>query len=165
MKLNGTIKKKQGSTSAFTLAEVVVAVLLLGVLTAGLLSAFSSGLSVVQSAREDQRATQLLMQKTETLRLLTWSLGTNATYAPTNFTDYYDPAGTNTHTAGATYAGYYSVTPAPTNLPAAYRPNVRLITVTVYWTNYPAHKRVPIVHCRQMQTQVARYGMQNYIYK
>jgi hypothetical protein len=102
------------------------------------------------------------MQKTETLRLLNWSQGTNTTLAPTNFTDYYDPTGGS---VGTTYAGSYSVGPVSSNLPAAYSADMRLITVTVYWTNYPPHRRPAIVHSRQMQTQVAHWGMQNYIYQ
>ena len=39
---------------------------------------------------------------------------------------------------------------------------MRTITVTVYWTNYNGAK--PIVHQREMQTRVARNGMQNYIW-
>jgi len=163
MKLNGTVKTRPRGTGAFTLAEAVITVLLMSILIAGLLSAFASGLGTVQAARENLRATQILTQKTETIRLLTWSQGTNSGFAPTNFTDWYDPTGTSSH--GTTYSGFYSITPAPANLPTAYNSNMRLVTVTVYWTNYPAHGKQPIVQCRQMQTQVARYGMQNYIYQ
>jgi len=41
---------------------------------------------------------------------------------------------------------------------------MRTATVTIYWTNYPAGTNTPIVHSRQFQTYVARYGMQNYIF-
>ena len=52
--------------------------------------------------------------------------------------------------------------PAGGDLPEAYRTNMRTITVTVYWTNYNGAKA--IVHRREMQTRVARNGMQNYIW-
>ena len=49
---------------------------------------------------------------------------------------------------------------------ADYSNNMRTITVTIYWTNYPRGlTNTPIVRTRQMQTLVARYGMQNYVYK
>ena len=165
MKLNCRAQNKDGRQSAFTLVEAMVAVLVLGVLGAGLAAAFSSGLSVMDAERDNLRATQIMMQKMETIRLLTWSEGTNSTYAPTNFTDYYDPTGTNSNSSGAVYSGNYSVASAPTNIPGDYSSSMRLVTVTVYWTNYPAHGRPPIVQSRQMQSLVARYGMQNYIYK
>ena len=165
MKLNCRAQNKDGRQSAFTLMEAMVAVFVLGVLGAGLAAAFSSGLSVMDAERDNLRATQIMMQKMETIRLLTWSQGTNSNFAPTNFTDYYDPTGTNNNSSGAVYAGNYSVGPAPTNIPSAYRSNMRLVTVTVYWTNYPAHGRPPIVQSRQMQSCVARYGMQNYVYR
>ena len=161
MKLNGTVERRQGR-SGFTLAEVMVTVFLLGILTAGLMGAFSASLGVVQSARENLRATQILMQKTEAVRLLTWGQGTNTSLAPTSFTDYYDPTGGS---LGATYAGTYSITSPLTNMPVAYSSNLRLITVTVYWTNYTHYGRTAIVHSRQMQTQVAHYGMQSYVFK
>jgi type II secretory pathway pseudopilin PulG len=165
MKLNATVQRNQRGRSAFTLVEAMVSVLIMSVLTAGIAGAFSSGIGVVETERENLRATQILMQKTEAIRLMTWNQGTNTTLAPTTFTDWYDPTGTNTQSAGATYTGNFSVVAAPTNVPGAYRSSMRLVTATVYWTNYPPHGRPPIVHSRQMQTQVARYGMQNYIYK
>jgi hypothetical protein len=44
----------------------------------------------------------------------------------------------------------------------SYKPNMRLVTVTVSWTNYNTPR--PQSHTRQMQTEVARYGMQNYVW-
>src|SRR6266404_3517829 len=55
--------------SAFSLVEVVVGAALLAMLSISLLAAFSAGLGIVRAGRENMRATQILMQKTETLRL------------------------------------------------------------------------------------------------
>jgi len=41
---------------------------------------------------------------------------------------------------------------------------MRAITVTIYWTNYLRSTNA-MVRTRQMQTFVARNGMQNYVYK
>ena len=54
------------------------------------------------------------------------------------------------------------ITGTATNLPAAYRDEVKLITVTVTWTNYTGKNK--IVHTRSMQTYSAYDGIQNYIY-
>ena len=164
MNILGLERKRSRRLSAYSIAEAVIAVFLLGVLTVALFGAFSSGLALVQLSRENVRATQLMMQKMETLRLLTWSQELNTQIATTNFTDWYDPSGVTTRRAGAQYRGMLSVSPAPTNVPAAYRSDMRTVTVTVYWTNYPGSGSRTIVRSRQMQTLAARYGMQNYVY-
>ena len=89
-----------------------------------------------------------------------WNQVNDPTIATTNFSDVYDPTSA---TSGAVYQGNFSLTPAPATLPGSYRDNMRLVTVTVYWTNY--NGKIPIVHTRQMQTLVAEYGIQNYSYK
>lgn len=154
----------QRASFAFTLMEVLIASALLGIMSVALFSAFSYGLSVVQSGRENLRATQILLQKMETIRLFRWTQTTNTALATTNFTELYDPTGTNTHTSGAIYQGTFSIVPAPTNLPGAYRNDMQLATVTVYWTNYLGSSRKIMVRTKQMQTYIARYGLQNYVY-
>jgi type II secretory pathway pseudopilin PulG len=163
MKSRPGTSNRRGS-SAYTVVEVVIAVLLLGILATAVFGGFSSGLMAVQAGRENARATQILMQKMETVRLFTWSQGANSVLAATNFTDYYDPTGTTT-TEGTVYQGIYSASAAPTTLPADYRNNMRLVTVTLYWTNYLGGSKGIKVQSRQMQTYVARYGMQSYVYQ
>src|SRR5437016_7644737 len=97
--------------AAYSVVEVLVAVFLLGTLTVALFGAFSSGLAIVQLERENLRATQILVQKMETVRLFTWSQLINATNKFTStFTDYYNPAATN---KGTMYQGFIT-----TNAPA-----------------------------------------------
>jgi len=162
------------TAGAFTLVETLVGAMVLGIVSLALFGAFLAGLGTVQSSRENSRATQILVQKMEALRLLTWSQGTNSVLAATNFVSYYDPSGTNdiqnkkdpstANSLGTVYRGVYTPMASPTNIPTAYRDNLRLATITVYWTNY-GRGHTPIVQRRQMQTFVARYGMQNYIAK
>jgi len=158
MKLRGKNLSSVSSASGITIAEVMVAVLILATIAIAFYGALSSGFAVVQSTREDLRAAQILNQKVEAIRLCTWSQLTNF-----NFQETYDPLATTNQSRGVVYTGTVS------NSPAAYIPNtssyynnISLITVTVGWTNYSS--RVPIAHIRQMQTQVARYGLQNYIW-
>jgi hypothetical protein len=153
------------SSSAYSLVEVVMAVSLLGILATAIFGAFSSGLLAVQAGRENLRATQILTQKMETIRLFTWSQGTDTNLATTSFTDYFDPTGVGTGTAGAVYQGNYSVSAVPTTVPADYGGSMRLVTVNLYWTNYLGPTKGIKVQSSQMQTYVARYGMQNYVYQ
>ena len=150
------------AAAGFTLPEVLVGAFVLGIMSISLFCAFSTGLRIVQSGRENARATQILLQKMETVRLLTWDQTTNTTLAATDFTDWYDPTRTNTQSGGVMYKGFFSITNSPSSLPAAYRDTVRLATVTIFWTNY-LNTNTPIVHSRQMQTYIAHYGMQNYV--
>ena len=139
----------------------MIAAFVLGVLTLSLFAAFSAGLGLVHAFRDNLRATQILTQKMETVRLLTWKQLTNTFIAPTNFTAYYDPNGSN---AGTMYLGSYSTSVNPSTLPAAYADKMRLINVEIYWTNRASATKT-VVQKRQVQTFVARYGMQPYVYQ
>jgi hypothetical protein len=148
----------------YTFVEILVAAVLLGVVSTTLYGAFAAGFCVIQTTRESLRATQILVQRTEAVRLFTWSQVADTTnYLKSTFTENYDPLGTANNTGGAKYTGTVRASvPASGELPEAYRTNMRTITVTLYWTNYNGKKAV--VHQREMQTRVARNGMQNYIW-
>jgi type II secretory pathway pseudopilin PulG len=142
---------------AFTLAEVMVAACVLGIASLSMYGGFASGFMLVDSTRQELRATQILTQKAEALRLCSWSSLTNC---PISFSEAYDPTSAN---GGTIYGGTVS-TNTPSLIPnsAAYRTNVCLATITLYWTNYNGTQK--IVHSRSSQTLVARYGIQNYIW-
>src|SRR2546428_9748089 len=99
-------RRKIAMPAAYTLVEVIVAVLVLALMLISLYGGFSSGFAVVKLARENIRATQIMMQKMETVRLLKWSqlLDTNNFLQPA-FQTYYDPSSTNAQSVGALYVG------------------------------------------------------------
>ena len=163
MNLN-QLKTKPARAGAFTLVEVMMAIAILAVMTISLYGGFSTGFAVVQIARENLRATQIMVQKTEDVRLYSWTQLTNSTVLKPAFVDYYNPSGTNTHTAGAVYQGMVTVD-SVAGVPAAYANNMKAVTISVFWTNYVHGTTNKIVRNRQMQTYVARYGMQNYVSK
>jgi Tfp pilus assembly protein PilE len=162
MKVLGHIRGGNGLRLAYTLAEVMISVLLVGTLTVALYAGFSQGFSVIQSARENLRATQIMVQRMESIRLYTWSqvLDTN-NYLKPAFIEVYDPLGRTNNTAGTVYYGTIK-SQIPSDLPDAYRTNMRTITVQLTWTNYTRGRAIPFL--RQMETRVARNGMQNYIF-
>ena len=137
-----------------------MAVLVLGTVGAAFCTSVSCGFIVLQTTREDVRATQILMQKMEAVRLCTWS----ELNSPSSFTfkENYDPL-SGTNQTGTVYYGNVSIQ-AATNVPnnLSYSANMALVTVNLNWTN--SNRGVAIPHNRQMQTQVARYGLQNYIW-
>jgi hypothetical protein len=158
MNLKGINRRRNGGRAAFTVADVAVAVFVLGTIGSGFCLALSSGFSILQTTRENLRATQILMQKIEAVRLCTWSELANF-----SFQESYDPLSGTNQAAGAVYFGTVSIGPA-TSIPntASYAPNICQVMVNLNWTNYNHGTAIP--HNRQMQTQVARYGLQNYVW-
>ncbi len=147
-------------TAGFTLVEVIISSMILGITTLALFGSLSSGFSITQSARENLRATQIMLQRAEAVRLFNWSQVLNTNYLKPTFTESYDTQ-TGTNGAGTSYSGFITST-TPTNVPSAYAANMRTITISLYWTN--TYGKQKVIRSRQMQTQVARYGMQNYIW-
>ena len=146
--------------AGFTLTEVLCAIGIGAITITALFSAFNAGFSILTITREDQRATQILLQKTEAFRLFTWAQLSNC---PTAFQEYYYPAGVTSSNAGTIYYGTINAIGDPTNIPTSttYRTNVHLITVSVSWTNLFTGKNKG--HTRTMQTMNAFNGMQTYL--
>src|SRR5829696_8967031 len=72
-----------------TLLEVVVAMAIVGLVVLAVYSAITSGMSSLRMARENLRATQILVEKSEALRLYNWDqLNTN--FIPSRFVAPYD---------------------------------------------------------------------------
>lgn len=168
-RLRREVQNPVGSAqSAYTFAEVMVAVALVAVMVVTLYLGITSGFSILQNARENLRATQILAQRVETLRLYTWdqlrNAGPTASFQ-TNFTAIFDPL-TGPNGGGVIYHGNIQVAvPPPVSvLPASvsYRDTVALVTVSLSWTNQAGERFYP--HERQFQTLVAKSGMQMYVY-
>src|ERR1041384_4827282 len=99
-----TRDRQQGSFGkrAFTLAEVMVAVCILGISSIALYGGLATGFMLVDSTRCELRATQILTQKAEAIRLCSWSsLGS----FPVSFKETYDPTSAN---SGTLYVGTIS---------------------------------------------------------
>lgn len=153
--------RSRRAEAGFTLAEVLVAVFVVALLAAALFQGYFYGFSIVLRDRADLRANQIMLQKIEGIRLCRWDQLANLT-----FVDRYDPSGatTNTLAGGTVYTGTVSFG-SPTNIipqSADYYPDMYLVTVSIRWTNYIGKQS--FAQTRQMQTLVARYGLQNYIF-
>ena len=146
---------KRPGHAAYSLIEVIVAVMVLMTIATAFYLGLSSCFSVVKTSREEVRAAQILTQKLEGARLCTWGELTNFT-----FKESYDPVST-TNYSGVYYYGKFVRGPA-TNVAssASYRDNLYLVTVSLTWTN----NRGTGVYNREMQTHYARYGLQSYLW-
>jgi len=138
----------------FTILEVVCAMVLLLMLVTAVYGAISSGMTTVRMSRENLRATQILLDKMEALRLYNWDQLNGGFMAPT-FVVNYDVTATNT-TSGVLYHGAIEI--APANTGATYEDEMRLVTVRLNW------KTGHIARQRELSTYVCRSGMQNYVY-
>lgn len=150
-------ERRKNRESAFTLAEVAVAAGIIAISSLALMFALSMGFSMEREARENVRATQVMVKKLETLRLYNWTELQSGNYLDTNFSEYFNPTASN----GVLYVGQVALS-VPTNLPSAYTNQISTVTVSVCWTNYVRGQAFP--HSRQMQTYSALYGIENYVY-
>lgn len=139
---------------AFTLVEVMVGMAIIGICFVSLYAGISSGVQVIQLARENLRATQIMVEKTETIRLNSWEQIISGTNLPTTFVENFYPQGVSSR--GIDYHGTLVITNFPFS--ANYGQDVRMVLVTIRWTNFNIPRE------REMRTLVARNGMQNYVF-
>jgi len=138
----------------FTLIEGVVGIGVMGMLIVCLYTGMTTGFSTVRLARENLRATQVIQEKFETIRLYTWDQINDPNFVPASFTaSFYNGNG---QTNQAAYNGTVKITKA--GIADAYADDLRLVTIQVNWTSGV------IARSRTMSSFVARYGLQNYIY-
>jgi len=142
---------------AFTLVQVMVAVALAGIMFVSPYAAIASAFNTVRSNRENLRATQVLLEITEMLRLYTWDqiIGNDTnTYVPATFTAPYYP---DSRSGGFDYNGTVITTNAPLGI-GTYSTNMRSVTIGLTWISGNT------LRTRSMTTLVSRYGLQNYIF-
>jgi type II secretory pathway pseudopilin PulG len=153
MKLRHSAKSESGST----LTEVIFAVTILAICMAGLMGALANGFFGMRLTRENQRATQILMEETEMIRLYTWDQINKPGFIPTKFTAPYDPQRVDEGGGGVTYTGTVAITSVP--FTASYATNMRQLTLTLTWQTSK-----DITRTRSTTTLVSKDGLQNYVY-
>src|SRR5882724_2095783 len=140
---------------AFTIAEVVMCLLILNVGAAGLMGCFKYAFFVTRLFRENQRATQVMLERAEAIRLCSWDQVRANGFIPPTFTDYFDPTAAN-GSSGVVYSGTVAIVSFPYN--TSYKDNMRQLTLTVQWTSDS------IKRARTNVTYIAKDGIQNYVY-
>jgi type II secretory pathway pseudopilin PulG len=156
---------------AFNLVEALVAMAVCGIMFLALYGGISSSFFNVRMARENLRATQILVEKMEVIRLCTWDQINSNGFILTNFTAPLYLSAKPTTNAAAFFHGNITVKPVqalgpnPTpgaipgsELGAAYRNDLRIVTVSVGW------RTGGVPRTRRLSTYVSRYGIQNYVF-
>jgi len=149
------------SQAAFTLAEVVIAVGILGVSFVSLYAGMTAGFAMTQSSRENLRATQIMVERMEGIRLFNWDQLTVDDLVPTKFTTRYYPGVGGRRASGIAYTGTISITNLASMRfsPAkSYDDKMRVVTVEVSWLSGDVRRT------RSMRTLVSKDGLQNYVF-
>lgn len=155
---SSTYKRRHGSEPGFTLPEVVIAVGILAISFVSLYAGMSAGFAMTRSSRENLRATQIMVEKMEGIRLFNWNQVLTANMIPSQFTTRYYPAVGGDQPNGVQYTGHIAVTNVVLNPAPSYVTNMRFVTVEVDW------KSGDIQRNRKMTTMVSKDGLQNYVY-
>lgn len=155
--LNKLPKRKRCAQpgGGFTLVEVIVAMLVLGVVVVTLYAGLSLCFKSLQSAQHCLRATQILTEKFEVIRLYQWSQITNG-YVPATFSEYFHPTNSGLGNSGVLYTGNIAISGAA--VATAYSNTMRRVVVSVNWTNDG------IVQQQVMSSLISKYGIQTFTY-
>ena len=160
MKTNTILSRtKSGSRAGFTLAEALIATAVVGISFISLYSGLVQGDKIISASQQNLRASQIMAQQTETLRLYTWSQLTNNGYIPTSSSYSFYPANMTNQSQGIGITYNETLTITNSGLTEGYNSDIMQVIVTVTWSSDSGQ------HQRQMTTFVSHYGMQNYIYR
>jgi hypothetical protein len=171
----------RNARSGFTVLEVLIASLVGAVIFLALFAGMNQGFNIIQHQRDSLRATEILVNKIEGIRLCAWGNNTatnqtqlfNSSIVPATFTDYFYPLGlgsfpasnvvyNGTITVQGTNFNFYNSSGANTTSPA-YCTNMAEVTVTVSWNE--VNNGRTNTYSRSMETYFSQYGLQNYIAK
>jgi len=150
-------RRPRASGAAFTIVEAVVALGVIGILVVALYAGMTSATFSIRLARENLRATEVMLEKMEGLRLYSWDQLLTTNYVPSSFTAYYyDRGATNGVGVGITYTGTVDIATFPL-ADRNYSNDMRRVTITVNWVSGGMPRM------RTLDTYLARYGIQNYV--
>lgn len=141
---------------AFTLVDALFAMAMAGVMFTALYAGLAFGFKMVKMARENTRATQIMLEKMETIRLYTWSQINSNGFIPTNkfVVPYYSVNGTN---SSLVYTGQFFI--EASGIRPSYSNDMKKVTVRVDWGSLGGSNRT-----RTMTTYVSKNGLQSYVY-
>jgi type II secretory pathway pseudopilin PulG len=156
MNIRAAIKAK-AKQAAFSLSESLFGIAIVGIVFISLYSGMATGFHSIRDSQENLRATQILLEKFETLRLYNWDQVNAPGFIPATFTTSYAPT---EGSQGVTYNGRVTISQPP--ITDAYAPDLRMVTIVLTWQS--AGHGTHLNHTRTFTSFVAKYGIQNYVY-
>ena len=145
--LKGTLRPVQG----FTLVEGLVSTMIVGIALVSIFAGITASFDRVRAARQSFRATQIMLEKMEAIRIMTWEQLNSNGFVPRTFTAPYVTGTTN----GLGFSGTCAIISA-TNVNAAYAADLRQINLTLK-ANWGTRRTW------NMSSYYGRNGMQTYI--
>jgi prepilin-type N-terminal cleavage/methylation domain-containing protein len=142
---------------AFTLVELLVGMAILGIAGTAICGAITMMFYNTQYSRENLRASQILAQTTEVIRLCNWDQTDPTTnFIPTSmsvpyYTDYVSVTNLPVYQLTVTTAN-------PPPLAAWYSNDLRMLTIQATWTSGR------LSHTQSVATYVSQWGLQNYVW-
>lgn len=155
MKIRQSISSRlRRSLAGFSLVEATVGMGIMGTVVGALMTGITGGFFTMRMARENLRATQIMLEKVETIRLYSWDQINTPNFIPKTFTATYDPNnGTN---GGLVYQGSLTITNAP--ISSSYSNEMKMVIVRLNWQTGSLDRS------REFTSYISRYGLQDYIY-
>lgn len=151
------LESARAPRGAFTLVEVLVSLAICSFLFVSLYAGLAQSTTSLQKAREKLRATQILSEKLEVLRLYNWDQVNTNGFIPTSFSEYQYPAtATNQTDKGLLFTGTIAIGPADVN--PAYTNTMRKAVATLTWMSGG------IRSTQTMETLISEFGVQRYVY-
>src|SRR5881296_2434803 len=150
MKIKVSLSRVRSKLAAFSLVEATIGMGIIGTVVGAMLSGIMTGTFTMRMARENLRATQIMLEKVETIRLYSWDQINKAGFVPTNFTATYDPQGTPN--VGLTYTGSMYITSSP--ISSSYSNDLKMITVHLSWQTCGLQRD------REFTSYISRNGLQ-----
>lgn len=154
MKISQFLGKGRKKIGGFSIVEAVIGLGMIGTVASALLTGVSTGMFTLKLARENARASQIMIEKLETIRLYNWSQVNSNGFIPPTFTANYDPD--NTQNSGLIYSGTVSI--ASANIGSSYSNEVKAVTITLNWASGGLPRQ------RQNTTYVSHYGLSDFVY-
>lgn len=152
-------RHKFGSSRlGFTLIETVIGMAIVSFVFAALYAGISSGFKIVLSSQQNMRATQVMLEKMETIRLYSWSQLMTPDFIPETFQAALNPADTGKDDLAEDEVFDGTVSIDSLGFGTAYDDEVRKITITLTWSTSGRPQE------RTMTTLVSKNGLQNYVY-
>jgi len=141
------------SRCAFTLTEALFGVAIMGLVFVALYTGMAKGFDFIRSSQENTRATQILLEKFEVIRMYNWEQVNTPGFVPPTFTARFAP---NEASPGIVYVGRVTIGNAA--VPEVYGADLRSVTIDLNWTSKN------MTRTRSFTTFVAKYGIQRYIF-
>jgi hypothetical protein len=149
--------------SAFTLVELLMGAAVMTVVFVTIFGVMTVCLFISGTSRENLRATQIMLDKMEGIRLYSPAQLTNTAFLLQAFTNWASETNNiglpNVQGFGVMYTG--TITIAPVNFATSYTSNMHQVTVNVGWVSGGAGN---IAHTRSMSTYYANQGLYNYVW-